>query len=284
MTSRRVKRIKKRLFLMLPYTIIIIMTIVMSCLVVSCVHTKVLDDQSKLIAFEYPYPTNTYQWENLQADGIYMSYENDQYTSQQGIDVSVHQGSINWKMVADAGIDFAFIRTGYRGYGTGFFYADDNFDENMQGANENGIDAGIYVFSQAITIEEAVEEADYAIRQAKKYKVDLPIVFDMEGSIDGDLGRVMTITSEERSQMAVTFMNRVKAAGYDTMYYGSTGLLEDLFDLQYVQEYPLWVAEYDAPYPNYPYEFAYWQYSSTAEVPGIPGNSTDMNIRFVPKN
>lgn len=213
-----------------------------------------------------------------------MSYEDENYTSSQGIDVSIHQGDIDWTKVAGAGIDFAFIRTAYRGYGTGDLYADENFDKNMQGATQNGIDAGIYVFSQAITVEEAAEEADYAIQSARKYKMDLPIVFDMEGTIDGDQGRVMGISAESRSQMAVTFMNRVKAAGYDTMYYGSSRLLEQLFDIQYLQEYPLWIAEYDASYPNYPYQFEYWQYSSTASLPGITGNTTDMDIRFVKKS
>lgn len=258
--------------------------IICSVVFVSWNRERLLKEQSSLITFTYPYPTNTYQWDHLQADGIYMSYEDDTYTSQQGIDVSVHQDEIDWQQVADAGIDFAFIRAAYRGYVTGELHADDNFDANMQGAINNGIDVGIYVFSQAVTVEEAAEEADFAIQSAKQYKVTMPIVFDMEGTIDDNDGRVMDISAEKRTQMAVTFMNRVKAAGYDTMYYGSTLLLESLFELQYVQQYPLWLAEYDAAYPNYPYQFDYWQYTSTAEVPGIEGSSTDMDIRFVKKS
>ncbi|NLH63113.1 MAG: lysozyme [Erysipelotrichaceae bacterium] len=281
MTKRKRRKLQKNIII---GTAVIAAMIVCSASFVSCTRSRLLKEQSQLIAFEYPYPTNNYQWDHLQIKGDYVSYEDENYTSQQGVDVSVHQGTIDWKKVAGAGIEFAFIRTAYRGYGTGDFYSDDQFEANMKGANENGIDAGIYVFSQAITVAEAAEEADYAIQSAKNYKIDLPIVFDMEGSIDGEEGRVMTISSEERSQMAVTFMNRVKAAGYDVMYYGSTSLLENMFDLQYVQEYPLWLAEYDVYYPNYPYQFAYWQYSSTAQVPGIDGNTTDMDIRFVPKN
>jgi len=281
MTYRRKKKITKKIVVLCVAATVMIVN---SVLFVSWQNAKILAEQSKLVSFNYPYPTNSYQWDHLQSSGNLMSYEDNVYSSAQGIDVSQHQGDIDWKQVSDAGIEFAFIRTAYRGYGSGDFYADDNFDVNMQGATANGIDAGIYVFSQAITVDEAVEEADYAIRSARKYKIDLPIVFDMEGSIDGEQGRVMTITAEKRAQMAVTFMNRVKAAGYDTMYYGSSLLLEGMFDLQYLQDYPLWLAEYDARYPNYPYTFEYWQYSSTAVIPGIAGNTTDMDIRFVKKN
>lgn len=281
MTKRKRIKLTRNIIIAAAVTAAVI---ICSVIYVSWGRARLLEEQSTLISFNYPYPTNNYQWDKLTQNGAYLSYEDDNYTSLQGIDVSVHQGEIDWKKVAAAGIDFAFIRTAYRGYGTGELHGDDMFEANMQGANENGIDAGIYVFSQAVTIEEAAEEADYAIQSAKKYKIDLPIVFDMEGTIDGDVGRVMEITAKERSQMAVTFMNRVKAAGYDTMYYGSTSLLESLFDLEYVQEYPLWVAEYDAPYPNYPYQFEFWQYSSTSEVPGIEGNTTDMDIRFVKKS
>lgn len=281
MTKRKRQKIVKETYILIGIAAAVMIS---SMLFVNINHQKVLREQSTLVSFEYPFPTNTYQWDALNSQDYLMSYEDDTYTSQQGIDVSVHQGDIDWKQVADAGIDFAFVRAAYRGYGSGEFYADDNFDANMQGAADNGIDTGIYVFSQAVTVEEAAQEADYAIASAKKYKVALPIVFDMEGTIDGESGRVMSITSEKRTQMAVTFMNRVKAAGYDTMYYGSTSILESLFDLEYVQEYPLWVAEYDAPYPGYPYQFDYWQYSCTAEIPGIPGHTTDMDIRFVKKD
>lgn len=267
-------------------TILLLIVAVIICgSIINDIHKKeVLAKQSQLIAFTYPYATNTYDWGYLQSNDIYMKYEDTSYTSSQGIDVSSHQGDIDWQKVAGAGIQFAFVRAAYRGYESGDFYADDKFDANMQGANSYGIDAGIYVFSQAVTVEEAAEEADFAISSARKYKVDLPIVFDMEGSVNGDTCRVMDITAEQRSQMAVTFMNRVKDAGYEAMYYGSTNLLEGLFDLQYLQTYPLWLAEYDADSPAYSYQFDYWQYSCSAEVPGIEGHETDMDIRFVKKS
>lgn len=194
MTYRRKKKLTKEIVIL---CVVAAAIIVNSILFVSWQNAKILAEQSKLVSFTYPYPTNSYQWDHLESSGNNMSYEDATYTSAQGIDVSEHQGDIDWKQVAGAGIDFAFIRAAYRGYGSGIFYADDNFDANMQGATANGIDAGIYVFSQAITVDEAAEEADYAIQSAKKYKIDLPIVFDMEGSIDGDQGRVMSITSEK---------------------------------------------------------------------------------------
>lgn len=265
-------------------TAVIAALIICSASFVSWNDARILEQQSQLVSFTYPYPVNTYDWDGVQRDGDFMTFEDENYRSQQGIDVSSHQGEIDWKQVADAGIEFAFIRAGYRGYGNGELHNDVQFDNNMTGANANGIDAGIYVFSQAITVEEAKEEADLAISSAKKYQIDLPIVFDMEGSIDGDSGRVMDITAEERARMAVTFMNRVKAAGYQSMYYGSALLLENLFSLEYLQEYPLWIAEYDSASVQYPYAFEYWQYSSSGSMPGIEGKATDMDIRFIKKD
>ena len=119
-----------------------------------------------------------YDWSNLETDGVFASYSDDRYTSLQGIDVSEHQAEIDWKKVKEAGIDFAFIRTGYRGTESGRCTEDRWFRTNMEEASAAGIDIGVYFFSQAVTEEEAAEEADYVADQIKGYDVTYPVVFD----------------------------------------------------------------------------------------------------------
>lgn len=105
------------------------------------------------------------------------------------MDVSVHQGTIDWQQVADAGFDFAMIRVGYRGYGTeGNMRGDTQFVNNVQGALDAGLDVGIYYFSQAITVEEARQEAAYVIEQIAPYRITYPVAFDWERQNYAGLG------------------------------------------------------------------------------------------------
>lgn len=225
---------------------------------------------------------NDYDWSRLKQDGSFMSYKDDNYTSLQGIDVSDHQKWINWKKVRDAGIDFVFIRCGYRGYTTGDIRRDSYFTYNITEAKKQGLQIGVYFFSQAVTVDEAREEAEYTINQIRDYDIDLPVVFDMEEAGQGS-GRVDSLSKEVWTQNAVTFCHIIRNAGYTPMVYNSTNLFEKLYNINYLQEFDTWVAEYDADYPSYPYTFSIWQYSSTGTVDGIEGG-TDMDIMFVKKD
>jgi GH25 family lysozyme M1 (1,4-beta-N-acetylmuramidase) len=104
----------------------------------------------------------------------------------------------------------------------------------------------------------------------------------MEESDTGENGRILSLTREEKTECAVTFLHRVQNAGYEGMVYNSTMLFDELFITDYLQEFDTWVAEY-GPYPRYPYEFSMWQYTSSGEVPGVDGD-TDMDIMFIAKN
>ena len=127
-------------------------------------------------------PVNTYDPEGFSKDeNGYITYTEDGVYVTRGVDVSVHQGTIDWQQVADAGFDFAMIRVGYRGYGTeGNMRGDTQFLNNVQGALDAGLDVGIYYFSQAITVEEARQEAAYVIEQIAPYRITYPVVFDWE--------------------------------------------------------------------------------------------------------
>ena len=223
---------------------------------------------------------HTYNWDNLTWRNGFPTYEDDSYTSVIGIDVSSHQKSIDWSAVKNSGVKFAVIQVGYRGYETGALMDDAYFEENIQGAIENGIDVGVYFFSQAVSAEEARAEADFVLERVKKYKLQLPIVFDLE-EVNNAADRVENTTSEERTQAAVTFMNHIKNAGYQAMVYSSSQLFETVFDINYLHDYDFWVADYSSV-PNFSYHFSIWQYTDAGTVDGISTN-VDMNIMFVKK-
>ena len=228
-----------------------------------------------------PYIEHDYDFSNLQWNGWLVSYEDENYTSRQGIDVSMHQEEIDLAAVKAEGIDFAFIRCGYRGYLYGDVWEDPYFHANMMGAIENDIDIGVYFFSQAINEEEAREEADFIIRILRGYEIDLPVVFDMETSVDGYPSRILEVDRFDRTVAAVTFLHHLQNAGYDVMVYNSSLLFDTIFMADYLQEFDIWVADYNYA-PQYPYRFSIWQYTSDAYIDGIEGR-TDMDIMFVPK-
>lgn len=205
-----------------------------------------------------------------------------------GIDVSKWQGNIDWKKVADSGIEFAIIKVGGRGYGKeGNIYEDRYFQANIEGALANGIDVGIYFFSTAISEEEAVEEAKWTLNRIKGYNVTYPIVFDYEGYGDPDY-RSYGQTRTARSNYAIAFLDYVRSKGYLPMMYASQYYYNNQWDTDRLSDYNLWVAKYPSgnngqlmvgsePKINYPY--AMWQYSSTGKVSGINAN-VDMNYQY----
>ena len=223
-----------------------------------------------------------YDFSNLVWNGSFVSYEDENYTSRQGIDVSMHQEEIDWQAVKAQGIDFAYIRCGYRGYMYGDVWEDPYFHQNMLGAIDNDIEIGVYFFSQAMTVEEAREEADFVIRILRGYTIDLPVVFDMEDSVDGHPSRITEASRFDRTVAAVTFLHHMQNAGYDVMVYNSSLLFDTIFMAEYLQEFDIWVADYNYM-PQYPYQFRIWQYTSEGSVDGIEGG-TDMDIMFVPKD
>lgn len=225
---------------------------------------------------------NDYDYSNLETDGVFKYYEDENYTSKVGIDVSDHQGVIDWKKVKKAGIEFAFIRCGYRGYETGLINADTQFDYNMEEALANGIEVGVYFFSQATSQEEAKEEAKFTLECIRKYNVTLPVVYDFEKP-GGITARTFSQSKDVTTENAVLFGHLVQRKGYTAMIYNSTNLFEKLFNMEYIQEFKTWVAHYNTPYPTYPYTYQIWQYSDSGVIDGIE-QPVDMDLLFVPKN
>ena len=209
-----------------------------------------------------------------------VTYESDQYTSKIGIDVSRYQGNIDWTQVKKAGIDFAIIRLGYRGYSTGALVMDPYFEKNFTEAKKAGIEVGVYFFSQAITAEEGAEEARYAMDALKGRKLDYPIVFDWEPYDSSLEPRTDGLSDEILTQCAVAFCETVKKGGYEPMMYANLSYYYLHFDLSKLSEYPFWLAQYNEK-PSFYYHFDIWQYGGLP-VPGIEGD-VDMNVQMVAK-
>lgn len=205
--------------------------------------------------------------------------ENDKITSILGIDVSSYQGDIDWETVAASGVKFAFIRCGFRGYGSGELVRDEYFDRNVQGAQAAGIDVGVYFYSQATTIQEAVDEADLTLDLIGDYQITYPVVYDWE-IVSTDSARTDGITVDTLTNCTIAFCEEIKNAGFTPMVYQNkrTSLLK--LDLPALKDYDFWLAEYNDQ-ATYYYDYRIWQYCSDGHVPGIEGD-VDMNICFKP--
>ena len=217
-----------------------------------------------------------FDWENLSADihGFPSYVVDGRVLSRLGVDVSDHNEWVDWETVADQGITFAFVRLGYRGMGDGELYYDDYYEANLDGARAAGLDVGAYFFSQAVSVEEAVQEADLALSLLDGRSLDLPVVFDHEAP-EGS-SRAADISSEDLTAAAVAFCERIEAAGYRTMVYGNQYDLER-FDRAQLGDRPIWYAEYTWQ-PTATYEFAYWQFAAAENaIEGIPGEA-DLDI------
>lgn len=233
------------------------------------------------IAINDKIPECTYDWERLNTEDSnnwFYTDENGQKASVRGIDVSKYQGVIDWKKVAEAGVEFAIVRLGYRGMNEGTLEMDPYFEANMMGAAEAGIKTGVYFFSQAITKEEAEEEANYVLGVISKYNVTYPVIFDTERVATYD-ARANKLGYSERTDMCVTFCDRIAEEGYTPMIYANTKYLITGVDLERLTDYDIWYAVYSKDI-TYPYNFQMLQYSETGSIPGITGN-VDLNISFV---
>ena len=195
-----------------------------------------------------------------------------------GIDVSEYQKFIDWKAVKNSGIDFAIIRVGYRGYGSGKIVEDQFFKNNIQEATKVGINIGFYFYSQAVSVGEAVEEAQFTLQLLSKYNVPItyPIAIDTERTPVGN-GRGDKISKELRTEVVRAFCNEIQKAGYKTMIYANKNWLLDDLNIASLN-YDVWLAHY-ANTTDYPYPYTIWQYTSTGLVNGIVGN-VDMNIGY----
>lgn len=222
---------------------------------------------------------NTMNWENLVDEGAYkVFYDNGVKESIMGIDVSKYQAKIDWDKVKEAGVEYAIIRLGFRGMNEGTLEIDPMYLKHMDGAKNAGIPVGVYFFSQAITVEEAIEEANMVLEYIDEYDITYPIVFDTE-YVTFYNARANNITRAERTDITIAFCEAIKAAGYKPMIYSNTKGMIMHIDLTRLTAYDKWFAYYGNKIA-FPYQFQMLQYSDTGKIPGIEGN-VDLNISFI---
>jgi len=220
-------------------------------------------------------PYNVLEIRTDEETGRQSVYDGDLCVSKMGIDVSRYNGVIDWEEVSKDTVDYAFIRVGIRGYGTGEIVPDEQYINNIKGANRVGIPVGVYFFSQAINEEEAVEEADFVIENIKEHTVDFPVAIDVEALTNAE-ARTANLSQEQRTDICIAFLEKIKAAGYKPMIYGNIKSFFLLLDLTRLEQYDKWYAYYDNSI-YYPYDFSIWQYSAMGTVQGID-EPVDLNL------
>ena len=224
---------------------------------------------------------NSLTAEDFSDQSGYPTYTGSDYQVLRGVDVSEHQHEIDWAQVAASGVDYAYVRLGYRGYTEGGLFEDPYFRANVEGALANGLQVSVYFFSQAISVQEAIEEAEFVLERIKDYNITLPVVYDWE-KINGETAaRTDNLDFSILNDCAVAFCDTVKNAGYAPAIYFNRHLGYYGYDLSRMTDYDFWFALPESPFPNFYYAVDMWQYSFTEQVPGI-AEPTDMNLMFIP--
>jgi len=227
-----------------------------------------------------PYlPKQEYDFTKLVCQSNLMKYyEDGKQVSYVGADISKYQDYVDFVKLKKAGVDFVMLRVGARGYGTGQLILDDYFTDNIKRATDAGLAIGLYFFSQAISQEEAVEEANMVLENVGEYRIDYPIAFDME-YIPNDSARIDILSKAEKTSIAKAFLDTIDAAGYKAMIYGTKEWLIKQVDYSKLTAYDVWLSQ-QKDIPDYPYQFTMWQYSTDASIDGIAGYA-DLNISFI---
>ena len=227
---------------------------------------------------------NNYKDENFSINNRgHMEYTvNGDSSSYFGIDVSSYQGDIDWHSVREDGVEFAILRLGYRGYGEeGRIRLDETFIKNYEGAHEAGIDVGVYFFSQATSVDEAIEEAHFVLDKLEGRRLEYPVVFDwetVETLSEDDIPRTEDVMPNTLTLSAIAFCETIQSEGYDAMIYTNKKQATIKYDMRQLANYPVWLAYYDTKL-NYCYDFDIWQYG-TGNIDGIVGD-VDFNIAMI---
>ena len=215
-------------------------------------------------------PRNDYVRERFYRDGDYevMAYHDSEgkVTSKLVVDLSSFQEEIDFAALKKAGVYGVCLRTGFRGYGSGSLVEDDNFQTFYKAAKKAGLKIGVYFYTQAVSEEEAVEEAEYVLELIKGKKIELPVAYDTEGVYAED-ARGDAIDVETRTDCTIAFCERIAQAGYEPMIYSNRNWFVQSLDMSRLYNYKLWIAHYTDS-TDFPYVYNGWQYTDSEVLPG----------------
>ena len=212
---------------------------------------------------------------------FYTAKKNAPYKVINGLDISRHQGEVDFDLLKENGYEFVILRLAYRRYGyeSGKLVKDENFDRYYEDAKKAGFKIGVYVYSQAINDEEALEEAKIVIDNLTPDMLDLPVVYDPE-FVFYDEARTDEVAEEVFCRNTELFFDEVEKAGFKTMLYANLMWKFFVFTPELLNRYDMWFAQY-AKKPTSPYKFTFWQYSGGTKIDGVE-KPCDMNVWFVP--
>ena len=240
---------------------------------------KYADGEEEWVLISPYLPKHEYDFTKLVCQSDLMKYyEDGKQTSYVGVDISKYQDYVDFVKVKKAGIDFVMLRVGARGYGSGQLIVDEYFSDNIKRATDAGLDVGVYFYSQAVSKEEAVEEANLVIENLGEYQITYPVAFDLE-LVENDTSRTENLTRTEKTDIAKAFLETIAASGRKTMIYGNKEWLIKEVDMSKLTAYDVWLSQ-PADIPDYPYKFSMWQYDFEGSVDGIAGY-VNMNISFI---
>lgn len=205
-------------------------------------------------------------------------YDKGDAISHLGVNLNKNSGEVNFDKLKSAGVEFVMIRMGARGYQNGQITVDEKFTSYIREAREAGLEVGITFYSQAVTKEEAVEEANMVLESISANSISYPIVFDME-LVSNDTSRIETLSKMTVTNIADAFCQIVKDAGYSPMIYGNKYWLLRRIDLTKLSSYDIWLSQ-EEDMPDYPYKFSMWEYTREGQIDGIAGDAS-LSISFI---
>lgn len=220
------------------------------------VKEKIEDKQTERDTIEFTDVINNYKTENTKI----------------GIDVSKWQEEINWKEVKDAGVEFVMIRMGYQTEYDGEYKLDSYFNQNINGAKEVGLPVGVYFYSYAKNVKQAIDQANWVKENLKDYEIDLPVVFDWES---WNSFNTTGMSFNTINKVANTFLDVISENGYKGMLYSSKNYLEKIW---YPTKYDIWLAQYNNKV-TYEGEYSIWQMCDTGKIAGI-NEPVDIDIMY----
>jgi len=198
-----------------------------------------------------------------------------------GVDVSYHNKGINWDAVRAQGVDFAIVRLGYRGWETGLLHEDTCFLQNLRGAKAAGLRVGVYLYSTAVNVREAQEEAAFILSRLNGFPLDLPVYFDTEQSGEYPNGRADRLHKARRYEIISSFCRAIRDGGYPVGVYSGQNFLKNHVAFHTLEANPVWLASYTTrnQLPDFPYAYDMWQFTDRGVVAGIRGVA-DLNVVY----
>ncbi len=245
-------------------------------------HVKVSlkDGTEKWVEISEDIPPMSYDFTNIRiSDGKMAYYEDGEKHSFLGVDLSKGSGEVDFGTLKALGVDFVMLRLGSRGYETGLVSLDEKFVNNITKAQNAGLEVGVTFFSQAVTVTEAKEEAQFVISNLVPYHITYPVAYEMEYIVN-DESRIDILDEKGKAQVAQAFLEEIEREGYRSILYGSKNwLLGELASDKLLEDQDVWLSD-QAALPDYPYQFKMWKYAAPGQISGVENDAAYI-ISFV---